>query len=225
MKRAFPSIIAAIVCGSITATAAGDPLAFWSTNHPPAARAPMDIRTDKGRRGARKADAATREAVYREGERFGVSRAETDYHMARESGWTVAATNPTSTARGLFQPIRGSHAAIIGRPLSYAEHRRLAFDPIHNARVGFAHIRACKDAMPGASPHRLWRECHVKGHANVGTSIHAARAHYQRVVERAGTLAYFDPRPAVTNTSFLKLASAPSVFAPTAMTQNFQARW
>jgi hypothetical protein len=176
MRRLIAPIAAALIASAVTA-AAVDPLAFWQSQNKVAA--PLEIRTDKVKRG----DPAIRAAVYREADRFGVPRHVVDEHVRRESGWNVYAANPSSTARGLFQLVRGSHAEIIGRPLSYQEHRRMAFDPTHNARLGLAHIRACMDAMPGASAERLWRRCHVQGHAAVGTSIKAARDYYARVVE------------------------------------------
>jgi hypothetical protein len=137
----------------------------------------------------RTADPTLVSIVDREADRFGVPRDVARFHVARESSWNPSARNPASTAKGLMQPVRGSHAAIIGRALDTRQHLRLAADASHNAAVGMAHIRACMDFMPGASAAALWRRCHVAGHGNVGGSIRRAREHYARVVENRGWLA------------------------------------
>jgi hypothetical protein len=178
MKRIIAPIAAAVIASVITA-AATDPLAFWQMQNKPMVTKSFESATNR----MRHSDPAIRAVVYREADRFGVPHHIVNEHVRRESGWNVYAANPTSSARGLFQLIRGSHAEIVGRNLSYQEHRKMAFDPVHNARLGMAHIRACMDAMPGASAERLWKKCHVQGHASVGTSIKAARIHYQHVVE------------------------------------------
>jgi Transglycosylase SLT domain len=182
MSRLVVGLSCALVASAITATA-NDAINFWQTNgaQKTAFAAPLDIRTDKTKR----RDANLVATVYASADRFGVPRHIAHYHVDRESGWNVTAKNPASTATGLFQMIRGSHAEIIGKPLTRQEHASLARKPEHNANVGMAHIRACMDAMPGASEHALWKKCHYYGHSNVGTSIKVARAHYQRVVERS----------------------------------------
>lgn len=131
------------------------------------------------RRGGATPDRGIVALVDRVADETGVPRGVMHFHVRMESGYRPAARNPASTATGLLQPIRGSHAAIIGRPLTHAEHFALARDPEHNLRVGAAHIRACIDLMPGASAQRLWRACHVAGHGNVGGRIEMAAAHYQ----------------------------------------------
>lgn len=184
--RAAPAILAAILASAVTASAVdGNPLGFVTTNWatPPA---PLDIRPERQRR----ADPQIVAMVDKARQDFGVRRDVVDYAVKRESGWDVAAANPASTARGLFQVIRGTHAEIIGRPLTYAEHRALSFNPRHHVNVGMAHLRMCQDAMPGASAHRIWKGCHHDGPAAAGTTMKAARAHYARVVE--GRAAPFD---------------------------------
>lgn len=108
----------------------------------------------------------------------GISRETMHYIVKRESGYRADARNPKSTATGLLQLIRGSHAAIIGRELSKAEHHRLASNAEYNLRVGAAHIKACKQLMPNASADAIWRRCHIRGHAAVGGRIEMAAAHY-----------------------------------------------
>lgn len=117
----------------------------------------------------------------RAGNRVGVPESYTRFVVAKESGGNAAARNPASTATGLGQFIRGTHAAIIGRPLTLAEHVSLASVPEHNAALTAAHLRACLDAMPGASPAVVWKSCHYQGLGNVGGSIDRARAHYAAI--------------------------------------------
>lgn len=211
--RALPAIGGALLATCITA-GANDALNFWNTNPPLNSRAtaapPLDIRPAKQRR----ADPQIVAMVDRMADRFGVPREIARFHVDRESGWRVTAKNPASTATGLFQPVRGSQAAIIGRPLTKAEHRALAVNPEHNAAVGLAHIRACLDARPNWTAERLWRGCHIKGHAAVGTSIQAAREHYARVVEGrvTGRDAPFD-----TNRQFGIAVRQSSTFAVAAL--------
>jgi hypothetical protein len=112
----------------------------------------------------------------------GVPRHVLHEHVKRESGYQPSARNPKSTAKGLTQPVRCSHAVIIGRDcrtFTKSEHFRLASDPSHNLRVGAAHIRACMALMPGASARELWRNCHVKGHGAVGGNIQMAAAYFK----------------------------------------------
>jgi len=208
--RAAPAILSALLASAITA-GANDALNFVNTNWARPS-APLDIRPERQRR----ADPQTVAMVDTMADRFGVPRAVARLHVDRESGWNVAAKNPASTATGLFQPIRGSHAAIIGRPLSHEEHRALAVRPEHNAAVGLAHIRACMDAMPRASAERLWRGCHVKGHAAAGTSIAAARAHYARVVEGTAfprTVNAYAPPVGSIGTAIMPAAFVPTSYA------------
>lgn len=123
--------------------------------------------------------------VDRWADRFGVPRDIARFHVAHESSWNVRARNPRSSATGLFQPVRASQAAILGRDqrdFTTAEHVALARDPELNAQIGLAHIRACMDFMPNATAAALWRRCHVAGHAAVGGDIRRARAHFARVV-------------------------------------------
>lgn len=137
------------------------------------------------RRAQRARPAALVALVDRWADRFGVPREVARFHVDHESGWLVRARNAKSTATGLFQPVRASHAAIIGRDpigFSVAEHIALASDPEENVKVGLAHIRACMDFMPGASAAALWRRCHVAGHRAVGGDIRVARAYFARVV-------------------------------------------
>jgi hypothetical protein len=189
--RALPAIAGAFIATCITA-GANDALNFWNTNSTTSlnkratAAPPLDIRPERQRR----ADPQVVALVERSARDFGVRKDVVDYTLKRESGWQVAAANPASTARGLFQVIRGTHAEIVGRPLSYAEHRALSFNPKHHVNVGMAHLRMCQDAMPGASAHRIWKGCHHDGPAAAGTTMKAARAHYARVVE--GKAAPFD---------------------------------
>jgi len=109
----------------------------------------------------------------------GIPRAVMRFHVARESGFRPAARNPKSTATGMLQLIRGSHAAIIGRELTKDEHCRRASDPAHNLRVGAAHIKGCMALMPGASADRLWKGCHIRGHAAAGGRIEIAARMYR----------------------------------------------
>jgi len=99
--------------------------------------------------------------------------------IQQESGGNARARNPASTATGLGQFIRGTHAAILGRPLTLAEHVSLASVPEHNAALTAAHLRACMDRMPGASPAAVWRGCHYYGLANVGSRTEHARAYFR----------------------------------------------
>jgi Transglycosylase SLT domain len=177
MIRPALTLAAGIVIGSACVSAANTAIDFWNTNRAP--QAPVDIRTDK----MRKTDPRLAALADKVADRFGVPRDTVRFHVMQESGWNPFAKNPSSSATGLTQPIIGSHSTIVGKKLTKEEHRALARDPEHNLNVGVAHIRACMDAMPGASARALWKRCHVAGHANVGTSIHAARAHYARVVE------------------------------------------
>jgi hypothetical protein len=135
---------------------------------------------NRGRPVSQLAEANYQIAV-RAGNRIGVPESYTRFVVAKESGGNAAARNPASTATGLGQFIRGTHAAIIGRPLTLAEHVSLASVPEHNAALTAAHLRACLDAMPGASPAALWRNCHYYGLANVGGSIDRARSHYASI--------------------------------------------
>jgi hypothetical protein len=182
MIRVLPSLAAAAIILTLPA-AADSALDFWRTNAPghaaSRAKEPLDIRPEKQRR----ADPYVVALVDKAAHDFGVRKELADFTVKRESGWNVAAANRASTARGLFQVIRGTHADIIGRPLSYAEHRALSFDAKHHVNVGMAHLRMCQDAMPGASAARIWKQCHHDGPAAAGTRMEAARAHYARVVE------------------------------------------
>lgn len=117
--------------------------------------------------------------VDRAADRAGVPREIARFHVARESGFRPDARNPRSTATGLLQVIHGSHEAIVGRRMSRAEHFALMRQPDYAMRVGLAHVRACMDRLPGASAHRLWTGCHIKGHAAVGGRIEMARLHFQ----------------------------------------------
>lgn len=109
----------------------------------------------------------------------GVPMEVVSFHIMKESGWRADARNPKSTATGLLQLIKGSHEAISGQLLTKEEHFRLARDPERNLRLGVAHIKACMELMPGASADRLWRSCHVKGHAAAGGRIEMATAYYK----------------------------------------------
>ena len=182
--RAAPAILAAIIASAVTVSA-NDALNFVNTNWARPAP-PLDIRPEKQRR----ADPQVVALVDKAARDFGVRKDLVDYTLKRESGWHVAAANPTSSARGLFQVIRGTHAEIVGRPLTQAEHRAMSFNPKHHVNVGMAHLRMCQDAMPGASAHRIWKGCHHDGPAAAGTTMRVARAHYARVVE--GQTAPFD---------------------------------
>lgn len=134
-------------------------------------------------RPARKGRASARpdmiQIVEQEARRFGVPVEIALYHAKRESGFSPAAKNPASTAKGTLQVIRGSHAAIIGRNLSLSEHLALAGDATHGTRAGMAHIAAAYEARPHWTPDQLWRRCHVAGLDNCGTSLSRAAAIYR----------------------------------------------
>lgn len=127
----------------------------------------------------RRAYAPVVDIVGQQARAFGVPEKIAYYHALRESGFNPAAKNPRSTAKGTLQIIKGSHAAIVGRNLSLAEHLALAGDPYHGTRVGMAHIAAAYRARPHWSADQLWRRCHVAGLNNCGTSLEEAAAIYR----------------------------------------------
>jgi len=122
---------------------------------------------------------ANYQIAVRAGLRVGVPESHTRFVVRVESGGNAKARNPASTATGLGQFIRGTHAAIIGRPLTLAEHVSLASVPEHNAALTAAHLRACMDSMLGAGAAPVWRNCHSYGLANDGGCIERARLPYE----------------------------------------------
>ena len=213
MSRLAVGFSCSLIASLGTAVADLSPLAFWQSQTVQRTK-PIDIRTDKMRRADPRL-VAMADAV---ADRFGVPRHTIRFTVMKESGWNPNAKNPNSTATGLGQPIVGSHSAIIGRPLTRAEHATLARNPAHNLSVTAAHIRACQDARPNWSAERLWRECHIKGHANVGTSIKAARAHYRRVIEGGYEQARDINAPVLTPMAYAAVAIPSDRFIPMAFT-------
>lgn len=118
-------------------------------------------------------------------DQYGLPRSLVHEHIRRESSYVVLARNPSSTAKGLTQVVRCSHAAIISRDcrsFSKGEHLRTASNARHNLQVGLAHIAAAHEAQPHWSARDLWRKCHVAGLANCGTSLDRAAQLYARTV-------------------------------------------
>jgi hypothetical protein len=132
-----------------------------------------------GVRGSYGPDPTVLAMIHRIADESGIPRETMLFHVKHESGFRPDAKNRRSTATGFLQLIRGSHAAIIGRALTKAEHAVLARKPEHNLRVGAAHIRACMELMPGASAVQLWKRCHIRGHAAVGGRIEMAARFYR----------------------------------------------